>query len=213
MDMKSTRQKRLKELTDKRGEKKRLAEDSGLNPSQITSWLSGAKKMSENSARLIEQVRNLPNGWMDSDNMDLSFDSPQMDNHVYIVSFEFFSGQVDREIRFMSVSSAWLTSEGHSRDDVVSIEMPDDSQYGIVSRGFEVAINTNWGKKLKNNRYYAVRFGDSPPTVRRVEIQFNDDVLLKSINPDYTDQLVPANQVHELNIVGEAIKFQGVFPK
>lgn len=217
MDIKGIRRLRLEELTANRGDKAKLARATGFSPSQISQWLSDDKttsrQISEDTARVIEVSLELPVGWMDSANMTTTPDTNNRKHgHVYVQSYELWQGQVEKEIRFMSVSMNWLEKEGYSEGQIISIEMPDDSQAGLVNRGYEVAVNIEWGNELINDVYYAIKIGGSV-TIRRVEYTYVDDIMLRCQNPDYSDQIVSKKEIEKLDVVGIAVRFQGSFPK
>lgn len=148
-----------------------------------------------------------------SDSMDtLPQDGGRDKNHIYVESYEYWSGDVASEIRFMSVPISWLKNEGYSSDQIKSIEMPDESQSGLVNQGFEIAINIEWGSKPLDNLYYALEIGGRI-TLRRIEYQYNGDLILRCLNEKFNDQRVSEAEIKDLRIVGVAVKFQGSFPK
>lgn len=70
MDITSIRLQRLQQLLaldryNGRGGQARLGADIGRAAAQISQWLSGARTISEDSARNIEQKLRLPPLWMD----------------------------------------------------------------------------------------------------------------------------------------------------
>lgn len=213
MSIKEIRKQRLAELTANRGDKARLSREADLSASQISQWLSGERNMSEDTAREIERARDLPVGWMDSATMNSSpLESEGIHKHENIQSYEFWRGEVETEIRVMSVSTEWLKAEGYTKNQIKSIVMPDDSQVGLVNRGYEVAINTDWGGELINDLYYAIKIGGLV-TIRRVEYTYSGDVMLRCLNSEYAEQTVSKSDVVNLDIAGVAVRFQGNFPK
>ena len=133
-------------------------------------------------------------------------------DHVSIQSYEMWAGDIETEIRHMTVPAHWLADEGFSSAQIKSICMPDDSMAPMVMRGFEIAVNVRWGGTIKNGLYYALQIGDIL-TIRLVEHQFNGGLLLRPENSRYADQLVSASAIHRLTIIGEAVRFQGTFPR
>ena len=111
----------------------------------------------------------------------------------------------------MSAPTAWLESNGLRADQLKTIEVPDDSQADRIRRGDWVAINIEWGGKLKNDETYAVRIGGEY-TLRRVAWQANGSLTLRCRNEDYPDEVVQAQDVDSLDILGSFARFQGNTP-
>jgi len=66
MDIYAVRRKRLGELADAVGSQAKLADLIGRQPSQVSSILSGAKRLGEQLAREVERRAHKPLGWLDS---------------------------------------------------------------------------------------------------------------------------------------------------
>lgn len=62
---------RLKLLIDNQfnGSQAEFARKSGINPSQVTQWLSGYRNLGEKVARKIEVTLDLPHNWLDEKNI------------------------------------------------------------------------------------------------------------------------------------------------
>jgi hypothetical protein len=58
-----------------RGRQTDLARAVHRSPAQINQWISGVRRIREDSARMIESNLGLPNGWMDQPSQDGSADS------------------------------------------------------------------------------------------------------------------------------------------
>ena len=138
-------------------------------------------------------------------------DGGKDDQYAYVQSYEFWRGKTKTETRFMSVTLEWLESKGLVAGQLKSVEMPDDSQEGLVSKGYIIIVNVEWGEKLVNGAYYAIEIGGLI-TVRRADYEHNNDIVLTCMNPKYRDLSVPKNDVPALNIIGSAVRFQGDFP-
>ena len=112
----------------------------------------------------------------------------------------------------MSVSKKWLSAEGFDSSQIKSITMPDNSQLGFVSKGYEIAINVNWGTKLRNDLFYAIDIGGSI-TLRKVEHRASGGLHLRCLNPDYRDESLTQSEADSLDVKGVAVLCQFVFPK
>jgi len=123
-----------------------------------------------------------------------------------VQSYELWSGEVSVEARGMTIPVKELNKRGLSADDVVSIEIPDDSQgprilqydYGVIAR--------RRGEQLKNDTLYAVKIGGTY-TLRLLSIQSNGDLKLACRNPAYNhaEELIAGPQISSLDILGEYI--------
>lgn len=129
------------------------------------------------------------------------------DGYVAVESYEVWSGLAAAEVRHMTVPARWLEARHMSASQLKSIEMPDDSQAGRLRRGDWVAVNVEWGGKLRNDTVYAVKIGGEY-TLRRVAWQANGSLVLRCQNDDYADETLSAEDASGLDILGEFACFQ-----
>lgn len=125
--------------------------------------------------------------------------------HEYVQSIEFWREDVAAEIRRMSVPSEWLEKNGYTANQIKTLVMPDNSQADLIRKGSQVDINTEWGGKLQNNRYYALAIGGEY-TVKKVEILSTGDIVLRCRNVKFLDEPVPKGAVESLQILGEVTR-------
>ena len=229
MDVKEIRRLRLAELTSVRGAKAKLSRDAEISPSQISQWISGERNMAEDSARSIERALRLPNRYMDqldgntdiksrggvvtpnsntvnntSDMLHISAkDGERRMDLTRVQSYELWSGEINTEVRGMSVPTEWVEEDGVDAASLVSIKLSDDAQ-GQPGKGSVVVVNMDYGKNLKNDKLYAIRLGDSY-TLRLVAILGSGDIRLCCANPDYkhAEEQIKKDDVGNLDILGE----------
>lgn len=131
------------------------------------------------------------------------------EGHVYVQSYELWRGEVEAEIRFMTVPVDWLETEGLIVDQIKTIEMPDNSQADRIRKGDIVAVNVVWDGNVKNDTMYAIRIGGQH-TLRRTAFQANGNLILRCRNDEeYPDETVSRYEISELDILGEFLRFQG----
>lgn len=129
---------------------------------------------------------------------------------VYVHSYELWRGEVESEIRLMSVPSHWLEANGYTADQLKNIQMPDDSQADRIRKGDLVAVNIEWGGTLKNDTLYAVLIGNKY-TLRRTAFQANKSLVLRCRNDQYPDETIEEPDIGTLDILGEFALFFGSF--
>lgn len=159
---------------------------------------------SVNATRKFRGMSNSP-----GDTLTHGSDSNQ--GHVHVQSYEMWCGIVEQEIRFMSVQAAWLAAEGVDADQLVSIEMPDNSFADRILKGDYVAINVDWGGAFVSNEVYAVMIGGSY-TLRRAIIQASGKLVLQCRNRDFPDDVVEPGDIESLDVLGIFAQFQGMTP-
>ena len=212
------------------------ASELGFTTVQLVSNYKNGKNMGEETALRIEEMGKLPPGsLLNPLNTEWFLDEPEKPldtgkkysgniapshgvserekGHYDVESYELWQGFVEKDARAMSIPKEWFEKEGYKPEQIKFITMPDDSQAGIVSKGFDIAINVNWNGEIKNNCYYGVVLGGTP-TVRGLEYQYDGSLVLTCNNNKFKDQEVPEKDLEKLKemIIGIPVKFQGNFP-
>lgn len=123
---------------------------------------------------------------------------------THVRCYELDKKELSTEVHGMTVLTRWLEEEGISAEDLVSIVLPDDSQGPRRMKGDVVAINTNYGQLLKNDKLYAIKLGEKH-TLRRIAYLGSGDVMLSCSNPDYkhAEERIHKSQIDNLEILGE----------
>lgn len=133
-----------------------------------------------------------------------------VDGGRYVQSYELWRNEVAQEIRFMSVPQDWLEKNGYSVDQLKSMNMPDDSQAPRVRRGDTIVVNIEWGTILQNDCIYAVKLGGQY-TLRRIAYRSNGCVVLSCANGNYADETIGKTEISNIDVLGQAVRFEGSF--
>lgn len=214
------------------------ADALGFNqPSMISAIKKKRRNIGEEVARRLEELGDLKSGvfvnpletsWnpVEKDTNSLDFRSSVIntsrnvsDNtvvygdvtHVRIETHEsWIDGETQKESR-MTVPSAWISSNGFNADGLKSITMPDNSQSSLVLEGYEIAIHIDFDGELKNNAFYALKIGGNI-TLRKIEYKATGGAMLRCVSNDYADESVTLDELANIEVIGQAVMFQGSFP-
>lgn len=206
------------------------AEQLGFGgPAPVSNLKNGNKNMGEDVALRIEKLASLPQGSLldpiripwDTSLVDITTPDNTVNNNSDILhistesgerrmdytdvqSYELWSGESKTEVRGMTVLTKWIEEDEVNAKDLVSIELTDDSQGPRRLKGDVVAVNMNYGDKLKNDKLYAIKLGDKH-TLRLVAILGSGDIKLCCSNPDYShaEERIGKDDIGSLNILGE----------
>lgn len=111
----------------------------------------------------------------------------------------------DEERRSLAFSETWLKKKGFKRKHLVIIEVVGESMEPRLSNGDVALINTA-DKEIKDHRIYALRYGDDL-RIKRLSRRYDGAVIISSDNPlpEFRDEIVPAADLHQLQILGRAV--------
>lgn len=224
------RKQNFKLLIQKYGSNVAAGHALSMSEQQVSNYSTAAKGMGEKLAARIEEAAKLKTGSLSSPDFEAHLhatnNAGSMARQKVIASITavqsspgYFRLQTyddwigdNQGISLMSVPVDWLKEQNLDPNSLKTIKMPDESQRGLVGMGFDVAVNIGAKDTIVNDLHYAIKIG-GVITIRRFEIQYNDDIIMRCTNPDFTDQRVISNDVESLEIIGVAVRFQGSFPK
>lgn len=109
------------------------------------------------------------------------------------------------EKRTLAFSEQWLRKKGYKRKSLVIIQVHGESMEPRLSDGDVALINTA-DKEIIDHRIYALRYGDDL-RIKRLSRRYDGAIVISSDNPlpEYRDEVVPASDFGQLQIIGRAV--------
>jgi phage repressor protein C with HTH and peptisase S24 domain len=229
MDNYTIRLNNLRALEKQEASRTRLAEKLDIPYAQLSHYIgkNPSKNIGIKTARQVEQVFNLPHGWMDIEHIEAIEKVPSLTkvlewqnkedltDFVYIKyvscklsagTGELVYGETEKTPRAMHKS--WLLEKGVKAEDLVAFKISGWSMSPYIEDGDIVMINTNTnGLCIVDNAAYAIRYGDEL-RVKRLVRRFDGSVVIKSDNPDkgvYPDETLNAESAADLVVLGKVV--------
>lgn len=107
-------------------------------------------------------------------------------------------------IGYVAFRNAWLNSSFfRNKSNLSFIEASGDSMEPTISDGDYLLVDTS-ARDLQNGKIYALTVNDRL-LVKRIQLRLDGSVLVKSDNKHYDPELISADTVQSLHIVGQVI--------
>lgn len=211
-----------------------LARETGLKAASVSGWVNGTtKSLKAESARKIELALGVSADWLltgkgskqrrshvvghPSQEQRVGSSGPDVIGYSEpsFIEIDWANGGLsagpgaapsyDEERRSLAFSETWLKKKGFKRKHLVIIEVVGESMEPRLSNGDVALINTA-DKEIKDHRIYALRYGDDL-RIKRLSRRYDGAVVISSDNPlpEFRDEIVPAADLHQLQILGRAV--------
>ncbi|QYK02766.1 XRE family transcriptional regulator [Shewanella psychrotolerans] len=105
--------------------------------------------------------------------------------------------------RHLAFRSKWLKFRGFEADSLAVVFASGDSMEPTIHGNNTLLVNTA-DTKLTDGSIFVLRFGDEL-YAKRLQKRFDGDILLISDNKEYEDQVVKANEIEKLHIIGKVV--------
>lgn len=145
------------------------------------------------------------NSWSQSDR------SPSKDDYALIRQYsatgECGDGYLNGHVELsdgLAFKRDWLARIGAKAENLAVIYASGDSMEPYIFDGDVVLFDTN-DIEPKHGQVYVVRRPDCSVSIKRLVQQLTGDWIIKSDNPDRSDEKVSAETIHELPFVGRVI--------
>ena len=185
--------------------------DSG-NLSRLERGLQGASqelltKILEALDLSIADAKSVPDrsSWSQSDR------PPSKDDYALIRQYsatgECGDGYLNGHVELsdgLAFKRDWLARIGAKAENLAVIYASGDSMEPYIFDGDVVLFDTN-DIEPKHGQVYVVRRPDCSVSIKRLVQQLTGDWIIKSDNPDRSDEKVSAETIHELPFVGRVI--------
>lgn len=186
------------------------------------------KGMGDDIARRIEKALGEPVGWMDTPHDNAGArparraedklsqvtarhpDDGAQDGVVYVPESRIeFSGGHGRTAEFgiiedqepASYRSSWFQKYGINPDHVRRFRVSGRSMEPMLYARDTILVNTD-ETNIVDGRLYAIRYGDDL-RVKFLSRRLDGTLILRSVNPDYKDEEVPAELANEhISVIG-----------
>ncbi|MCL1048427.1 helix-turn-helix domain-containing protein [Shewanella abyssi] len=105
--------------------------------------------------------------------------------------------------RHLAFRRKWLKFRGFEADSLAVVFASGDSMEPTIHNNNTLLVNTA-DTKLTDGSIFVLRFGDEL-YAKRLQKRFDGDILLISDNKEYEDQIVKANELDKLQIIGKVV--------
>lgn len=186
-------------------------------PAYVSNLFLPDRAFGEKAARYIETRLVMPTGWLDSDHSrpeavtawskteDLP---PGVFAIVPRVAVRLSAGNgsvpMESSLPPLAFREDWLRRKGvAARESLRVCEVRGDSMLPYLMDGDVVLVDLGQ-KGLSDGEVYAVRVGDEV-RVKRLFRRLGGSLLLKSDNPSFPDEVVPADELGQLEVLGRVL--------
>jgi phage repressor protein C with HTH and peptisase S24 domain len=97
----------------------------------------------------------------------------------------------------------WLERRGLDKDTLVVIESHGDSMYPTITDGAALLVDTS-DQEVRQEGIYAL-FANGTLVTRRVQIDLEDGLIVKSDNAAYQEQYLPPDKRGQLTVYGRVV--------
>lgn len=98
----------------------------------------------------------------------------------------------------------WLSRIGANPENLAVLYASGDSMEPYIFDGDVVLFDTS-DIEPKHNQVYVVRRPDCSTSIKRLILQISGDWIIRSDNPDRSDEKIGAATIHEIPIIGRVI--------
>lgn len=98
----------------------------------------------------------------------------------------------------------WLSRIGAKPENLAVLYASGDSMEPYIFDGDVVLFDTS-DTEPRHNQVYVMRRPDCSTSIKRLILQISGDWIIRSDNPDRSDEKVDASTIHEIPLVGRVI--------
>jgi phage repressor protein C with HTH and peptisase S24 domain len=109
----------------------------------------------------------------------------------------------EQVVDYLAFKVEWIKRMALEASQLALITVMGDSMYPTIRDGFLLLVDLRQ-REVKMDAIYILRF-DSELVAKRLQRLFDGGIRIKSDNSAYDEQVVPADQVQRLNIVGKVV--------
>ncbi|PLX92147.1 MAG: transcriptional regulator [Desulfuromonas sp.] len=110
----------------------------------------------------------------------------------------------EQVVDHLAFKTAWLKNTMHlNRDELALISAMGDSMEPTIKEGGILLVDRS-RQEVKDDAIYVIKI-DGTLVAKRLQRLFDGSIKIKSDNPAYDEQTVPADQVEKLNIIGRVV--------
>ena len=210
--MPSRRRENLSILINRYDKEKDFAIAINVSPGYLTQLKRGkpdGRDITEKTARKIEGLLGLSEGWMDEVRSGVAgVTLPEQEKSVpiplYVASFGITKKGYDKEeIMPELVSERWLVEKCLELSDLVTVHYKSRNMIGTYQPGDRLIVNKSADKTLRDDSVLVFLTDEGEPMIRRVFKRTGGSVCLANDNrSEFPDEVVPADLVQELQILG-----------
>lgn len=207
-----------------------LARAAGTSAASVTHWLSDANGIGAAKARLLGAYLNVDPLWLETgegaptpkhpplrraDDKKLSNvtaihpDDQQPDEVVYVpesrIEFSGGNGRIHYELiedeEPATYRLSWFQKYGINPDRVRRFRVSGDSMVPMLYPRDTILVNTD-ETNIIDGKLYAIRYGDEL-RVKFLSRRLDGTVILRSVNPLYQEEVIPADVAQEhISVIG-----------
>lgn len=216
---------RLREALDESGlTKKQLADACGCAPSNVTAWLNGkAKSIRSDTLNKVASILGvsalwLANGSGSKRSASVGVVERDFNDEEFVMIPEFkirFAAGAGSEPTPEELSEStkacyrrdWFIKRGLNPDDCIRFRVDGDSMEPLLRDGDCVMVHRRV-EKIISGKIYAFSYKDDM-RIKYLSTKINGDVIVKSENSEFEDEIIRAEEREYLHIIGVVIERSG----
>ena len=199
----------------------------GLSAQAATNWKKG--KISKETVEKLAELLNVDVGWLltgnGSENLQqhdgapvIAWESPDdLDPNKYViiphVEVKFSAGNghlAAYEPSQRDMGSAhllsWIHKKKVSPKNLMTVDIDGDSMEPNIKNGSVVMLDKsiNTLDQIQSGKVYAIRYGNELK-IKRLSRRFDGALIIDSDNPQYQREIVEADQLEHISIIGKYV--------
>ena len=226
------RRRRFEMLVDRYQDQDEAAKELGFNTTgQVSNLVTGSRGMGGRIAQRLDEVMGKPKGvftlaldvpwpgFLESNQKGagaIKSGGAGFHENIYDISdygqagsYELHIGDIESEIRLMSIPRELLEEHGFDIENVKTVVINDDAQAPSCIKGNYVAFNVGHKPPMKNNTYYVIEIGGDL-TLRKTSFRPDGTLVLKCTNPIYDEHIITPDNIRLIKVIGEFVCFLGI---
>lgn len=207
--------------------KSELARIAGVSPSSVSDWLSGKSKgLRANVAIKIAKHFRISTSWLatgiglpEQEEIAAIDDDDNLDNHKYVQIKEYkitFAGGPGTEPDIEELEESvpipyrlsWFQERHINPAHCKRFEVSGTSMEPLLYAGDKITVDMN-DTTIQSGHVYALHI-DGELRVKKLIKQINGNLILRSVNPDFPDEVLTKNDINVyVKILGKVIDKSG----
>lgn len=199
---------RLEQLIERKNVSRRmLASMAGTTEASIRNYIKGRMPQIDVAYKIAKVLGVSVDELISGESTEPSLSSEYVFIPVYNVKVSaghgLFNNKPEDIVRRLAFRKNWLNYRGFNDSDLVMVMTQGDSMEPTLHSGNSLLIDTS-DKNLTDGCIFVLRFGDEL-YAKRLQKRFDGDIRLISDNKEYEDQIVKADEIDTLQIIGKVV--------
>jgi len=175
--------------------------------------ITGKRTFSEKLAKQIEQILELPTGYLSIDHTssDAVMQLGYKEVHVPFYEVKLSAGNgceivSDEQLGTTPVSAEFIKRRGVKASNLVAMRVSGDSMNPKILDGSEVIIDQADREIILDGKIYAYYTDECVAKIKRLFKDSFGSLIIRSDNPNWNDEIVKQENLHKIHIIGRVIR-------